>query len=75
MLADLSERHIGYLYVGGLATDYCVKQSVLDGLRAGLNVTVLGDAIAGVDVQPDDSVRAIAEMEDAGAEMTRDALE
>ena len=74
LLADLSERHINHLYVGGLATDYCVKQSVLDALRAGLNVTVLGDAVAGVDVQPDDSVRAIAEMEDAGAEVTRGAL-
>lgn len=72
LLADLSERHISHLYVGGLATDCCVKHSVLHALQAGLEVTVLGDAIAGV--QPDNSVRAIAEMEEAGAEMSRGAL-
>jgi len=55
--------------VGGLATDYCVKHSVLDLLRAGLAVTVLGDAIAGVDVQPGDSARALADMRNAGAEI------
>jgi nicotinamidase/pyrazinamidase len=42
---------------------------VLDALRAGLTVTVLRDAIAGVDVQPGDSARALAEMEAAGATM------
>ena len=68
-LADLRERRVEHLYVGGLATDYCVKHSVLDLLRAGLEVTVLGDAIAGVDVQPGDSARAIADMRRAGAEI------
>lgn len=68
-LADLQDRHINHLYVGGLATDYCVSGSVLDALRAGLRVTVLEDAIAGVEVQPGDSERAIAEMREAGAEI------
>lgn len=67
LLADLRERNIDHLYVGGLATDYCVKQSVLDALRHGFPVTILSDAIAGVDVQPGDSERAIAQMRDAGA--------
>ena len=66
-LADLHQHEVTHLYVGGLATDYCVKHSVLDALRAGLEVTVLGDAIAGVDLQPGDSTRAITEMREAGA--------
>jgi nicotinamidase/pyrazinamidase len=70
LLAELHERQIGHLYVGGLATDYCVKHSVLDARQAGLEVTVLSDAIAGVDVQPGDSARAIDEMKRAGAEVT-----
>ena len=55
------------LYVGGLATDYCVKDTVLDGLKRGFKAVVLGDAIRGVDVNPTDSRRALAEMNDAGA--------
>ena len=65
----LQEGNIDHLYVGGLATDYCVKQSVLDARRMGLKVTVLGDAIAGVDVQSGDSTRAIDDMRRAGAEV------
>src|SRR4029434_2265628 len=57
--SELLARQIDHLYVGGLATDYCVKHSVLAALRAGLHVTVLADAIAGVDVEPGDSARAI----------------
>lgn len=70
LLSDLQEKQIDHLYVGGLATDYCVKHSVLDALRAGLQVTVLDDAIAGVDVTAGDSTRAIAEMKEAGAQLT-----
>jgi nicotinamidase/pyrazinamidase len=55
------------LYVGGLATDYCVKHTVLDALEAGLDVTVLEDAVAGVDVRPGDSAEAIRAMRGAGA--------
>jgi nicotinamidase/pyrazinamidase len=70
-LSDLQQREIDHLYVGGLATDYCVKHAVVDALRSGLKVTVLADAIAGVDVQPGDSERALAEMQAAGAELAR----
>jgi nicotinamidase/pyrazinamidase len=66
---DLEARRIEHLYVGGLATDYCVKHSVLDALRAGLRVTVLTDSIAGVELHPGDSERAIDEMRAAGAEI------
>jgi nicotinamidase/pyrazinamidase len=47
-----------------------VKHSVIDALRNGFRVTVLADAIAGVEVQPGDSSRAIDEMRDAGADLT-----
>jgi nicotinamidase/pyrazinamidase len=67
LLADLRARQITHVSIGGLATDYCVKYSVLDALRAGLSVTVFCDAIAGIDVHPGDVDRAFAEMRQAGA--------
>lgn len=63
----LSALNIRRLYVGGLATDYCVRSSVLDALSAGYEVTVLVDAIAGVDINQGDSVKALEEMRLAGA--------
>lgn len=56
------------IFVGGLATDYCVKCTVLDGLKEGFKVVLLEDAIRGVDLKSGDSARAIAEMVQAGAE-------
>jgi nicotinamidase/pyrazinamidase len=70
LLEDLQARGIEHLYVGGLATDYCVRHSVLDSRRAGLEVTVLTDAIAGVDMKAGDSDRAIEEMQAAGAHLS-----
>ncbi len=66
---DLRRRGVTQLYVGGLATDYCVRASTKDALAAGLDVTLVGDAIAGVDVQAGDSARAVDEMTRAGAHM------
>jgi len=63
----LKERGISRLYVSGLATDYCVKESVLEGIRHGLSVTLLIDATRGVDLHPGDSAKAIEEMTRAGA--------
>jgi nicotinamidase/pyrazinamidase len=71
---DLRKRGITHLYVGGLATDYCVKHSVLDALAAELEVTVLVDSIAGVDANPGDARRAIDEMRAKGATLGADAL-
>jgi len=59
-----SQNALARLFVPG-----CIKQSVLDAIRQGFKVTVLHDGIAGVDVRPGDSERAIAEMRDAGAVM------
>ena len=60
-------RGVDRLYVAGLATDYCVKHSVLDALRQGFEGGVLEDAIRGVDAEPGDSERAVEEMKAAGA--------
>ena len=57
------------LYVGGLATDYCVKESVLEAIREGLAVTLLTDACRGVELHQGDTERALAEMVGAGAEL------
>ena len=69
LLDDLRARHITRVYVAGIATDYCVRQSALDALRAGLEVRVLPDAIAGIDVRPGDARRALDEISAAGAEL------
>ena len=65
----LRERGVEQLYVAGLATDYCVKNSVLDAVRQGFDVTVVEDAVRGVDLTPGDSERALDEMEAAGAKV------
>lgn len=65
--AKIEAMAINKLYVGGLATDYCVKASVLDGLRSGLEMILLEDAIRGVNLTPADSAKAIDEMVRAGA--------
>jgi nicotinamidase/pyrazinamidase len=63
------------LFVGGLATDYCVQASVLDALGLGYAVVVLVDAVAAVDVKPGDGEAALGRMRDAGAKLGRsDAL-
>ncbi len=67
LLEDLQARHVTHLYVGGLATDYCVKYTVLDALAQGFGVTLLTDAIRAVDVEPGDGDRALHEMVAAGA--------
>jgi nicotinamidase/pyrazinamidase len=69
LLDDLRDRRITRVYVAGIATDYCVRQSALDALRAGLEVRVLPDAIAGIDVHPGDAQRALDEISAAGAEL------
>lgn len=67
-LADLLHgAAVKRIFVGGLATDYCVKHTVLDGLKHGFAVTLLRDAVRGVELAPGDSMRAVEEMVGAGA--------
>ena len=62
----LRQSGIERIYIGGLATDYCVKETVLDGLRQGFQVVLLQDGICGVNLQPEDSDQAIDAMIEAG---------
>ena len=63
----LRSRDVDRLFVAGLATDYCVKHTVLDARREGFDVVVVEDAIRGVDAEPGDSERAVEEKKAAGA--------
>jgi nicotinamidase/pyrazinamidase len=66
----LREHDIRDVTVVGLATDYCVKNTALDALSAGLKVIVDSAGVRGVDVQPGDSERALEELREAGATVT-----
>lgn len=71
---DLAERlrqeRVRRLFIGGLATDYCVLNTVIDALRLGFQVRLLRDAIRAVDVHPGDGLAAIGEMVRQGARPT-----
>lgn len=63
----LKAAKVTHLYVMGLATDYCVKFTVLDALTQGYEVTLLTDGCRGVNLQPEDSAQAVEAMRVAGA--------
>lgn len=65
----LNDRGIRRLYVCGLATDYCVKQTVLDACARGFDVSVIRAGVSPVDVRPGDGARALEAMESAGAHL------
>ena len=58
------------LFVGGLATEYCVRATVLDARAAGLEVIVLADAIRAIDAEPGEGEHALAEMQASGAQVS-----
>lgn len=64
---ELKMKAIKRIFVGGLATDYCVKHTVIDALRLGFDTILLVDAIRGVNIQPNDSKKAIEETTKYGA--------
>ena len=66
----LGARGVQRLFIAGLATDYCVKATALDAVRAGLDVVILEDAVRAVDLEPGDGKRALDEMKAAGAHFT-----
>ncbi len=55
------------VFIGGLATDYCVRESALDALATGLKVTILRDCVKGVNIHPDDSEKSLHEITSRGA--------
>lgn len=67
LLRNLRDKGAERLFVCGLATDYCVKRTVLDGLRNAFVVFVIEDAVRAVDVPPGTGAAALAEMTAAGA--------
>ena len=69
LASQLREQGVEEVVVGGLATDYCVKNTVLDALKHGFKVKLLEDSTRAVDLQTGDGDRAIEEMRAAGAEI------
>lgn len=63
----LRDAGISELFVCGLATDYCVKYTVLDGLAEGFQVNLIADASRAVNLQANDFELSIHEMKEAGA--------
>ena len=69
----LRDEGVKEVWVGGLATDYCVKETVLDAVRQGFEVKALADAMRPVNLKPDDGAKAVEEMREAGAEILGNA--
>ena len=65
----LKSKGVDSIYVAGLATDYCVKATVLDALKKGFRVFAVTDAMRAVNLQPGDDARALEEMKAAGADL------
>lgn len=65
--AWLAERGVKRLFVGGVATDYCVVESAMDARRHGYEVVVLTDAIRAIDTE--DGAKALETLEAKGAEL------
>jgi nicotinamidase/pyrazinamidase len=57
------------IYVVGLATDYCVLETVLDGIKNGYEVYAVTDAMRAVNVKPDDEEKALYRMASSGAHL------
>lgn len=69
LLELLRELKVRELVICGLATEYCVLCTTREALRHGFNVTVLTDAVAGVDIVPGASASAVQDMKYAGAQL------
>ena len=66
---QLHKQGVEEIIIGGLATDYCVKNTVLDAIKNGFKVKAVEEAMRPVELQPGDGERAIEEMRAAGAEI------
>ncbi len=74
--ALLRARGVGETVIGGLATEYCVKESSLDAMRAGFTVYLMEDCVRPVDLGLGDGKRALQQLVKSGARLTssRDAI-
>lgn len=66
---QLRDANVEEVVVGGLATDYCVKNTVLGAIKEGFHVKAVKDAMKAVDLKPGDGEKALEEMQKAGAEV------
>lgn len=64
---ELKNRGVKRLFITGLATDYCVKQTTLDALKRGFAAIVLTDLVRAVNLHPNDGKKALDKIEWAGA--------
>jgi nicotinamidase/pyrazinamidase len=64
---ELVRTGVRRIFIGGLATDYCVRATGLDARAANFDVVVLRDAVCAVNVHPDDGQKALSELAAAGA--------
>jgi len=71
LAARLRASGVTRLFIGGLATDYCVLNTVRDALAGGFEVLLLADAIRAVEVKAGDGARALEEMQRLGARPLR----
>lgn len=69
LATQLREEGVEGVVVGGLATDYCVKNTVLDAVKNGFEVKAVEAAMRPVELQPGDGEKAIQQMREAGAEI------
>jgi nicotinamidase/pyrazinamidase len=65
----LRDHDVDHVFVCGLATDYCVRASAIDACHEGFEVTVVEDAVRGVEVERGDSNRALRDIRKAGADI------
>lgn len=65
----LKSHDVQRIFVAGLATDYCVLATVLDGLKLGFEVFPITDAMRAVNVEPEDGAKALKQMSAAGAHL------
>ena len=76
LATELRKENVEEVVVGGLATDYCVKNTVLDAVKQGFKVKAVEDAMRAVELTPGDGEQAIQQMRAAGAEIvSTDAIE
>jgi nicotinamidase/pyrazinamidase len=70
LATELRKSGVDTFVIGGLATDYCIKNTVFDGLELGFRVSVLKDCVKGVNLKKTDAAASLRQMRVKGAEMT-----
>jgi len=67
----LKEKSVTEVFVGGLATDYCVKFTALDAVQFGFRTNLIEDASRGVNLRPDDVKNAVADVKRVGVRIVQ----